>query len=106
MIGVSNNTKWEELRVAMYALGTNSPHFRIKDRGRDELWPWDNEWYYHFRCPSYEAIEWVDIRASTLQHRETIHDRLRRIHLPGIETTDGFRVFGWVPSRQPIAYID
>jgi hypothetical protein len=36
MIGVMNNTKWEELRAAMYELGSLHPQFRIKDREREE----------------------------------------------------------------------
>lgn len=95
MISVMNNTKWEELRVAMYELGPLHPQFRIKDRDREEPWPWDGEWFYHFRLSDYEAIEYVDLRVGSQEQRDAVRDRLRAIHLAGTETGEGFRIYGW-----------
>ena len=105
MVGVMNNTKWEELRVAMYALGPLSPQFRIKDRDREEPWPWDGEWFYHFHLPDYDAIEQVELRVQSVQQRDAVRERLRAIHLPGVETDDGFRIYGWVKPGEPVDYL-
>jgi len=106
MIGVMSNTKWAELRGAMLGLGPNSPKFQIKDRGKNDPWSWDGEWYYHFRLPSYEIIEWVDIRAASAEQLEAVGRCLREIHLPGMRTEGGFRIIGWSPIGQPVAYIE
>jgi hypothetical protein len=94
MIGLMNNTKWEEIRLAMLRLGSSSPQFRIKDLGQDEPWRWDGEWYYHFNWGGYESIEWCDIRATSDAQRRVVHELLRTIHVPGIETPEGFRLLG------------
>ena len=55
-----NNTKWDELRLAMYKLRERSPRFRTKDL-TGYLSEWDREWFYHFRGSGYVSIEWVEI---------------------------------------------
>jgi hypothetical protein len=105
MIGVMNNTKWEELRVAMYELGPLHPQFRIKDCDREEPWPWDGEWFYHFRQRDYDAIEHVELRVCSAGQREAVRERLRAIHLPGVETDDGFCIYGWIRSGQSVDYL-
>lgn len=105
MIGVMNNTKWEELRLAMYELGRLHPQFRIKDRDRDEPWAWDGDWCYHFRLRAYEAIEYVDLRVGSQEQRDAVGDRLRAIHLPGTETDEGFRICGWIKPGDFVEYL-
>jgi hypothetical protein len=98
-----NNTKWEELRVAMYALGDLSPQFRIKDCDEDEPWPWDSEWYHHFA--GYENMEWVELRTPSRETREAVRNCLRQIHVPGEETDQGFRLVGWIHPGESVNYI-
>jgi hypothetical protein len=105
MVGVMNDTKWDELRLAMYALGPLGPRFRIKDRGREEPWPWDGEWFYHFRGRGYDAIKHVDLAVGSPAQRDAVRERLRAIHLPGVETDDGFRVYGWVARGAFVDYL-
>lgn len=105
MIGVMNNMKWEELRVAMYELGRLHPQFRVKDRDREEPWPWDGEWYYHFRLRDYDAIEHVDLKVRSPEQRDAVRKRLRAINLPGVETDDGFRIIGWIKSGEFVDYL-
>lgn len=100
-----NNTKWEELRLAMYALGPLSPRFRIKDREHNEPFSWDGEWFYHFRECGYDSIEWVELKTVDLRQRDAVRDCLRAIHVPGTETEQGFRVLGWVKSGQSINFV-
>ena len=106
MIGVMNNTKWEELRVAMYELGPLHPPFRIKDRDREEPWPWDGEWFYHFRLRDYDAIEHVELEVRSAEQREAVRERLRAIHLPGVETDDGVRIYGWIKRGESVDYLE
>lgn len=111
MVAVMNNTKWDEVRLAMYDLGNMSPSFRYKDLKDDEPWPWDGEWYYHFcgrgRRPGrgYETIEWCELRTTTEEQREAVRGLLRQIHVPGIETADGFCLFGWIEEGAQLDYI-
>jgi hypothetical protein len=105
MIGVMNNTKWEGLRAAMYELGSLHPQFRIKDREREEPWLWDGEWFYHFRRDAYETIEYVDLKVTSQEQRVAVRDRLRAIHLPGVETEEGFRIYGWIKPGEFVDYL-
>ena len=60
----------------------------------------DAEWFYHFRARGYGDIQHVDIFVESQPHRERIRSALKRIHLPGEETDDGFRVYGYeLPGR-------
>ena len=44
MNGVMNNTKWDELRMAMYGLAESRPRWRTKDVS-GYLSPWDGDWF-------------------------------------------------------------
>jgi hypothetical protein len=105
IVGVMNDTKWEELRAAMYDLGRLHPQFRIKDRDREAPWSWDGEWFYHFRLRDYRAIEYVDLEVRSQEQRDAVRSRLRAIHVPGFETDEGFRVCGWIERGVFVDYI-
>ena len=49
LISVMNSTKWEELRLAMYALGDLHPKWCTKDIETGFIPEWEGEWFYHFR---------------------------------------------------------
>ena len=100
---VMNNTKWDELRLAMYRLDAHTP-FQARDVN-GYYSPPDGEWFYHFRAGGYESILYVDIIAQDTEHREMIRAALRRIRLPGKETDSGFRVFGYTERGQAVDYI-
>ncbi len=104
MNGVMNDTKWDELRLAMYSLGDQSPRFRIKDIGHEPS-SWDGEWFYHFREVPYREIQWVELHVDCDEQRDRVRNQLRHIHVPGMETDEGFRVFGWIDSGVTISYI-
>jgi hypothetical protein len=105
LVGVMNDTKWEELRLAMYGLGRLHPHFQIKDVDSDKPTLSDGEWFYHFRLRPYSTIEWCDLRVWSDEQRHSVLQCLRMIHLPGYETEEGFRILGWVRGGEPISYI-
>ncbi len=105
MIGVMNNTKWDEIRLAMYALDAPKPRFRIKDTDRTEVSDWDGEWFYHFRLQPYRSIEWADIQVQSESQRAEVRTCLHQIHVPGVETETGFRVIGWAPESESVNYL-
>jgi hypothetical protein len=61
---VMNDTKWEELRQAMYVLDAKIP-WRCKVLGRRYTSDWDGEWFYHFRLGDYADIEWTELKIPT-----------------------------------------
>jgi hypothetical protein len=100
---VLNNTKWEELRLAMYAIEppprwrcmTITGYYSEADAG----------WFYHFRSGGYEDIQYVDIFTDSQTNRERIRSALKAIHLPGEETDDGFRVYGYALPGHALNYL-
>jgi hypothetical protein len=103
MTPVMNNTKWDELRFAMYGLGRLSPKFRAQDKETGYLSDWDGEWFYHFRTGGYSSIKWVEIKIESPQQDAAVLAELARVHVPGQRTDLGFKVFGYVEG--PIDYI-
>jgi hypothetical protein len=101
--GVMNNTKWEELRLAMYAIGPGTRYRCMMMNGNYSRT--DSEWFYHFRDGGYDDIRYVDIFANDQLHREQIRGALKKIHLPGEETHDGFRVYGYALPDQALDYL-
>ena len=103
--GVMNNTKWDELRLAMYGLGSDSPKWRTRDFESGYICPWDGEWFYHFRVGGYATIDWCEIRVDSEKQRELVLDALKRIHVPGEATENGYRVFGYAPGDRSVDYL-
>jgi hypothetical protein len=99
-----NDTKWDELRRAMYALGEASPRWRTKDLS-GYLSLWDGEWFYHFCGGGYDTIEWVEIWTATPEQDAAVEAALRRIHVPGHRVNHGFRVYGYFRSGTAVGYI-
>lgn len=93
-----NDTKWDELRLAMYNLGKLSPRWRTLDIKNGHLSDWDSEWYYHFRAGGYNTIRYVDLETVGEEQKEAVLRELVRLNLPGENTPDGFRVYGYVES--------
>jgi hypothetical protein len=100
-----NDTKWEELRVAMHDLGVLSPQWRTLDLKSGYLSPWDVNWYYHFRADGYSTIEWVEIKTTTSEQMAAVLAALKLIHLPGCRTDQGFRVYGYSRKGDALEYI-
>lgn len=100
---VMNNTKWEKLRLQMYALSP-TPAWSTLSTGGYCSQP-DRDWFYHFRLGGYEDILYVDILVETSAEREVVRSALRAVHVPGEETPRGFRVFGYLSEAQGAEYI-
>jgi hypothetical protein len=104
-IALMNDTKWDELRLGMYGLGSLSPVWRTRARENGYVSRWDGDWFYHFRDGGYATIEWVEIATPGIDQRRAVLEVLRRVHVPGEETASGFRVFGYVNVGQPVDYL-
>jgi hypothetical protein len=100
-----NDTKWDELRFAMYGLGEGSPRWRTRTVGSGYVCPWDGEWFYHFRIGGYADTEWVEIEVTSAKQKSDVLAALRRIHVPGVETEHGFKVFGYLESGERLDYL-
>ena len=92
---VMNDTKWEELRLAMYSLGPQAPKWRNRILVSGYVSPWDGDWYYRFREGGYTDIEWVEIQIISLDQRAAVLALIQSIHLPGCETEHGFKIIGY-----------
>ena len=102
LLSTSNDTKWEELRLAMHEMRV-PPAFRCKDLSGFYSEP-DREWFYHFRNGGYQSIEYVDVLVEGDPQRQSVLAKLRRIGLAGEANEQGFRVFGYVAPGQAIEY--
>ena len=100
-----NDTKWEELRLAMHELGPLGPRYRVRNIDSGFVSDWDGEWFYHFRVGSHAKIEWVDLRVSAGEQEDAVLQALRRIHVPGCRTEDGFKVYGYLPIGTGLDYL-
>ena len=104
-LGVMNDTKWEEIRLAMYSLGELHPKWRIRNRETGFVSPWDGEWFYHFREGGYATIEWLEIATVSEAQRAAVLGELRAIHVPGEAIRSAFRVYGYVLPGFPVEYL-
>lgn len=100
---VMNDTKWDELRLAMYALDPTPAWSTLSTNGY-RFGP-DYEWFHHFRIGGYKNIVHVDIHVETSDQRDLVRSALKRIHVPGEEAADRFRVFGYLENGQVADYI-
>jgi hypothetical protein len=100
-----NDTKWDELRRAMYELADLTPRWRTQDVENGNVSHWDSEWFHHFRNGGYKFIQWVEIAVDTNEQRAAVLAELIRIHVPGEQTDSGYRVFGYVKAGEAVDYI-
>ena len=91
--------------MAMYGLGKNVPKWRTKVIPSGFISNWDGEWFYHFSDGGYEDIEWVEIKITNQEQRKLVLAALQRIHVPGCETKNGFKVLGYASSGTSIEYL-
>lgn len=104
LLPLMNDTKWDELRLAMHGIEPG-PQWSTIDRDTGYRNDPDGDWFYHFRIGRYETILYVDIATPSVQQREAVRIALTAIHVPGEETDGGFRVYGYVAEGQAVGYI-
>jgi hypothetical protein len=101
-----NDTKWDEVRLAMYRLDELTPRWRTLDVENGCLSQGDREWFYHFRNGGYKFIQWVEIEVDTVEQATAVLAELVRIHVPGERTESGYRVFGYAKTGEAVDYIE
>lgn len=98
-----NNTKWNEIRLAMIAM-ESPPLWKITYlNGYQSVV--DGEWFYHFKEGGYLDIQHLDILTSSVEQHATVGTILQAIHLPGIETPNGYRILGYADSVRKVEYL-
>ena len=102
---VMNDTKWNELRLAMYGLDGPCPMWRTKDIGTGFESSWDGEWFYHFSEGGFSTVEWVEIQVNTSDQRAAVLAALKAIHVPGHQTENGYKIYGYVRSFDDLEYL-
>jgi hypothetical protein len=100
-----NNTKWEEVHRAMYALGDLHPKWRTKILDTGYVSSWDDEWFYHFKDGGYDDIEWAEIKVASPEQSVAVLIALKAIHLPGERTDAGFKIYGHLPVGKVCGYL-
>ncbi|WP_436190595.1 DUF6678 family protein [Pseudorhodoferax sp. LjRoot39] len=100
-----NETKWNEVRLAMYQLGHLSPQCRTLNVETGYLSAWDGEWFHHFQVGGYKTIEWVEIKVSSRAQFEAVRDALETVHVPGEKTEHGFKVMGYARNGVAVDYL-
>jgi len=98
-----NDTKWNELRLAMDAINP-SPRWTVMNLNGYQSEP-DREWPHHFRAGGYREILYVDICADDTTHKEAIRAAVTQIGLPGEDTKGGFRIYGYSQTGQALMYL-
>ncbi|EPJ3208553.1 DUF6678 family protein [Citrobacter freundii] len=98
-----NNTKWNQLRVAMVSM-QSSPLWKITFLNGNES-AVDGEWFYHFSEGGYLDIQYLDILTNSVEQHATVGTILRAIHLPGMETSTGYRILGYADSVNYVDYL-
>jgi hypothetical protein len=105
MLPLMSDTKWDELRLAMYELGPLSPKWRTLDVENGYLSNWDGEWFYHFRSGGYKFIKWVEIAIESREQKHAVLIQLVKVHVPGTTTESGFRVLGYGELGEEVDYL-
>lgn len=98
-----NNTKWNQIRVAMVSM-QSSPLWKITFLNGNES-AVDGEWFYHFSEGGYLDIQYLDILTNSVEQHATVGTILRAIHLPGMETSTGYRILGYADSVNYVDYL-
>lgn len=105
LVRLMNATRWEEIRLGMYALGDLSPRWRVRDLHSRYLSDWDGEWFYHFKAGGYEHIEWLEVDTTSPEQTAAVQDVLLQVRVPGERIGNAFRVYGYVPLGKPMDYL-
>jgi hypothetical protein len=100
-----NDTKWDELRLAMHSIEPLPPAWRAKDAESGYLSAWDRDWFYHFRLGGYRTIEWIEIKVDSVEQDRTVLGMLRMIHVPGTRTEHGFMILGQASRGSVVDYL-
>lgn len=100
LVGLANNTKWNELESLMSGLGKKAPYWRTKATNGFIYPPsgWDGDWTYHFRLGAYKSIEWCEMTPRDTKESlslESIAAECKRIGFEIEVTENAVKVIGY-----------
>ncbi|PLR34666.1 hypothetical protein CYR55_14795 [Chimaeribacter californicus] len=98
-----NNTKWNEIRQAMVNMASPPLWKTTSLNGYESAV--DGEWFYHFSEGGYSDIQYLDVLTNSIEQHAAVGALLRAIHLPGIEISTGYRIFGYTDSASYVGYL-
>lgn len=89
-----NNTKWEEIRLAMNEYSVTAK-WRVKNIDNRYLSNWDGDWFHHLKLGGYDTIEWLEIKADNEEMKNEVVNILRKIHVPGEVLKNSIKIYGY-----------
>jgi hypothetical protein len=110
LVGLANNTKWDELITRMRWLQEHQwcPSFRYKCIDSETISSWDGEWQHHLPFPLI-SMSWIDLRfiekvfvarllpPKIVDHSEELEHFLSQIGCDFEKGSNSFRVYGYAP---------
>ena len=105
LVGLANDTKWNELLLAMRRRTGWTPAFRFKRIDSGYVSRWDREWLHHVPMP-FISVLWFEIEHSDFDHRlprrridytQEIATLLEDIGLDYEVRSEAIRIFGYAP---------
>lgn len=101
--GLMNDTKWDEIRTAMYEYPA-SIKWRTKDIESGYISNWDKEWFYHLKNAGYKTIEWLEIEVDNEKIKDDFIKILEEIHVPGEVLQNSIIIYGY-KNNEAVSYI-
>jgi len=110
LVGLANNTKWDELITRMRWLQERQwcPSFRYKRIDSETISSWEGEWQHHLPFPLI-SMRWIDLRfiekvfvarllaPKIVDHSEELRLFLSQIGCDFEKGSNSFRVYGYAP---------
>lgn len=113
LVGLANDTKWNELLDAMRTRKAWRPAFRTQTV-EGCVSGWDSEWFHHLPYPLI-SVEWMDLtcqerihvhrlpsREEIIDHSQEIELLLRRIGFDFERGLRTIRIFGYFPRNRDL----
>ena len=110
LVGLANDTKWDEFIYAIRARERWKPRYRYK-RIDGPASSWDAEWFYHLPFPLI-SVEWLDVtfveeaqehrlppRVHITDHSPWLEDLLLRVGFEYQKGSTMIRIFGYSPKK-------
>ncbi|MBO1255386.1 hypothetical protein J3L16_06780 [Alteromonas sp. 5E99-2] len=112
LVGLANNTKWNELftfmRESIQFKSKWVPCFRFNCIDSDYISAWDNEWYNHLPYPML-SVMWFEIeykedsfksgstKIVTIDHSARLESLIKSIGFEYEKGTTSLRIYGYSP---------
>jgi hypothetical protein len=107
LCGVANDSKWDELIIALRSLPEGRPRYRFKSIDGPPS-SWDGDWFYQLPFP-FLSVEWLDLSPASTVQKDTASkaaDRfdwlVRLLKKIGLDFRVGpsmIRIFGYSPRN-------